>query len=161
MVSGVRTGVDQYGRNICELSLEGSRVDYDLLKNGLAWHYVKDSKDARRQQFEEEAVSGKMNLWSESGPIPPWDWRRWGDAKRKSWLQCEDDTVILSPQPDYSAPPMAVRKTAELQDVVLKSHWLNTRTQSRHKPSCRWFENTSQGRHCTPEEGHACGQCGG
>ncbi|MEQ8209821.1 MAG: S1/P1 nuclease [Lacipirellulaceae bacterium] len=41
------------------------------------------------------------------------------------------------------------------------THWLNTRTGSRHNSTCKNYENTSRGRFCGLDEGRACGLCGG
>lgn len=40
-------------------------------------------------------------------------------------------------------------------------HWLNSSSGVRHNSSCKWFGNTSRGRACGPDEGKACGICGG
>lgn len=40
-------------------------------------------------------------------------------------------------------------------------YWLNIKSGVRHNKSCRWYGNTKNGRPCGPDEGRACGQCGG
>lgn len=40
-------------------------------------------------------------------------------------------------------------------------HWLNSSSGVRHNSSCKWFGNRSRGRACGPDEGKACGICGG
>ncbi len=40
-------------------------------------------------------------------------------------------------------------------------YWLNTASGVRHTADCRYYENTKQGRPCQPDEGLACGICGG
>lgn len=39
--------------------------------------------------------------------------------------------------------------------------WLNTSSGSRHNTTCKYFENTKQGRLSGPAAGSACGICGG
>lgn len=49
---------------------------------GLAWHYKKynaeqSPEDRSRYAFAEaEARVKRVGLWTESNPIPPWEWRR-------------------------------------------------------------------------------------
>jgi micrococcal nuclease len=39
--------------------------------------------------------------------------------------------------------------------------WLNTSSNVRHKENCEHFKNSRKGRMCGPDEGKACGICGG
>lgn len=47
------------------------------------------------------------------------------------------------------------------EDQAASVFWLNTNSNTRHNSSCRWFKKTKNGRICQPEEGKACGICGG
>jgi endonuclease YncB( thermonuclease family) len=40
-------------------------------------------------------------------------------------------------------------------------HWLNTSSNVRHNESCEHFSKTKKGRLCGPNDGKACGICGG
>jgi endonuclease YncB( thermonuclease family) len=40
-------------------------------------------------------------------------------------------------------------------------HWLNTNSNVRHNESCEHFKKSKKGRLCRPDEGKACGICGG
>jgi len=77
--------VDREAGVSCDLMVEGQRVDFDLLKNGLAWHDVNTSTDQQRQQFEDEAKAAKLNLWSQPS-VAPWQWNSWSNGQRKTWL---------------------------------------------------------------------------
>ena len=158
-VSGVTEDTDKYGRNVCTLSIEGKRTDYSMLEAGLAWHYVKYSSDSKRGDYEREAKEKKINLWSESGPIEPWEWRRWGSAKRKAWL-AQQSGATLSPRPP---PKSSFTSTTETKRpaVGIGSYWLNTNSYKRHNAGCRWYRNTSKGRMCSGSEGTGCKICGG
>ena len=152
-VSGVRESVDQYGRNVCTLTIDSKNVEKEMLREGLAWHYQKFSRAADLQQLEDDAKAKKLNIWSEAGPVAPWDWRRWGAAKRKQWLAAKSTVVA----PAVTSPT----GTASNPVAPIKNHWLNTKSGSRHNANCRWYHNTASGRMCDGSEGHACGQCGG
>ena len=75
-IVGFTEAQDDYGRNLCLLAVEGVRVDYEMLREGLAWHYTHYSDDPIRTAWENEAKANKRNLWSANGQMPPWDWRR-------------------------------------------------------------------------------------
>lgn len=68
---------DRYDRYICNVIYNDSlNLSKELLKNGLAWHYVKYSNDASLQFLEDEAKFNKVGLWQDPDAIPPWEWRR-------------------------------------------------------------------------------------
>ena len=128
---------------------DGKDVEKEMLKAGLAWHYLAFSNDPERQALEDQAKAEKLNIWSEAGPVAPWDWRKWGTAKRKNWLAQSTTPASTKTMATASKAPAAM------------DYWLNTKSSVRHNAGCRWFNNTKSGRHCTDSEGHACHQCGG
>ncbi len=72
---------DRYRRYISNVIYNDSLIlNHELVKNGLAWHYVKYSKDSILQGLEDKAKLGRIGLWQDKNPIPPWDWR---DIKKK------------------------------------------------------------------------------
>ena len=74
---------DRYGRIVGEVvTSTGLNVGHELLRAGLAWwyeEYAPRDMDKKRLQFE--ARNGKMGLWRQRSPTPPWLWRR----ARQSW----------------------------------------------------------------------------
>lgn len=50
-------------------------VNLELVKQGLAWHYKKYSKDERFALAENEARLKKRGLWILKSPIAPWEYR--------------------------------------------------------------------------------------
>ena len=86
---------DRYGRTVGkvwvtprDLPCEGDACPKTLdvgraqLAVGLAWHYKKYEMEQSEQDrigyaFEEtEARARRVGLWSESNPVPPWEWRK-------------------------------------------------------------------------------------
>jgi micrococcal nuclease len=68
---------DRNGRLIAELILpNGVNINKTLVKNGLAWHFKKYSKDQSYAKLEIEARNKKVGLWKEKDPIAPWKWRK-------------------------------------------------------------------------------------
>ena len=45
------------------------------MADGLAWHYVRYSKDARLAAAERDARAARRGLWADKAPVPPWEWR--------------------------------------------------------------------------------------
>lgn len=67
---------DRYGRFICNVIYNDSlNLSHELIKQGLAWHYVKYSKDNKLQELEVNAKANKIGLWQDKNSIPPWEWR--------------------------------------------------------------------------------------
>lgn len=72
---------DRYQRIIGEIILsDGTNVNKELVKNGLAWHFKKYSKSKEYAYLEREAREKRVGLWSEEAPVAPWDFRKF---KRK------------------------------------------------------------------------------
>jgi len=71
---------NKYDRNrrlIAEVILpDGSNMNKEMVKNGLAWHFKKYSKNDEYAQLEIKARMNKIGLWSEPNPVPPWYWRK-------------------------------------------------------------------------------------
>lgn len=72
----VRTrDVDQYGRTVAALSVDGVDVGATLLAEGAAWHYRAFSSDARYADLEAAARQAGTGLWRDDAAVPPWTWR--------------------------------------------------------------------------------------
>lgn len=71
------TTVDRYGRSVGFVHCRDSDANAELVRNGLAWVYVRYARPASPYfDLEKAARSERKGVWSESGPVPPWDWRR-------------------------------------------------------------------------------------
>jgi len=51
-------------------------VNKELVKAGLAWQYDRYSENTEYAILEKEAQKGKIGLWADLNPIPPWEWRK-------------------------------------------------------------------------------------
>lgn len=70
-------GIDRYGRYLAKIILsDGSELNEELLRAGLAWHYKEYNNEERYAQLEKEARKAGIGLWSDANPIAPWDFRR-------------------------------------------------------------------------------------
>jgi len=75
---------DRYKRYIANIFYNDSlNLSYQLVKHGLAWHYLKYSKDKDLQLLEDTAKKKKIGLWQDPNAIAPWAWRDNKKKKRK------------------------------------------------------------------------------
>ena len=70
------TDIDRYGRTVGDIIFEGSWINEELVRAGLAWHYTQYSSDAGLARAELAAREAGAGLWSVADPVPPWDYRR-------------------------------------------------------------------------------------
>jgi len=71
------TDTDRYGRTVADVILpDGTNLNRELVKAGLAWWYGKYSGDATLGQLEAEARASRRGLWVDPKPVPPWCWRK-------------------------------------------------------------------------------------
>ncbi len=67
---------DRYKRYISNVTYNDSlSLCHQLVKNGLAWHFVRYSNDSTLQLLEDTAKENKVGLWQDPNPIAPWEWR--------------------------------------------------------------------------------------
>lgn len=68
---------DRYGRTVGRVFVGDVDVNLELVKRGMAWHYVRYApKDKALAQAERDARTAKRGLWADAKPIPPWEWRK-------------------------------------------------------------------------------------
>lgn len=82
-VSVEQRGRDRYGRVLATLEVGGEDVGSRMVARGLAWHYVRFSKDERLAAAEREARAARRGLWGDPSPVPPWDWRAAARGRRQ------------------------------------------------------------------------------
>jgi micrococcal nuclease len=67
---------DRNKRIIGEIILQnGTNVNKELVKNGLAWHFKKYSDNNEYAELETIARQQQIGLWTDKEPIAPWEWR--------------------------------------------------------------------------------------
>jgi micrococcal nuclease len=67
---------DRYGRTVGTVYVDGLDVNKEQVKNGMAWAYRKYLHDDSIIAMEESAKEGKLGLWADPNPVPPWQFRR-------------------------------------------------------------------------------------
>lgn len=137
------TGFDRYGRTLANVKPVGDMdtVSKQMVSSGMAWHYKQYSKDESLADLEDKAREAGVGVWMSDSPVAPWDYRK---NKRDS----------VKPVRKPLLKGFTKRETGEL------THWLTTSTGVRHRPGCRYFDNTS-GTKCRSSDGKPCKVCGG
>ena len=82
---------DRYGRTVANILVNGKSLNEELVRAGYAWvypQYCKIQVCKNWYQYEAEARSKKIGLWSHPNPIPPWDFRR-----GKTSIQIDSKTI--------------------------------------------------------------------
>lgn len=152
---------DRYGRTIGAVFVGDRWINREIVDEGWAWRYDDYSHSKLLKQAQENAKEEKLGLWADAGePVPPWVFRH--PDKMREWTAAKGAT--RGPPTTAGIAPAAVPVPAAAPSAQASdSHWLNTSpsSQVRHNRSCRWFGNTKSGRYCGPNEGKACGICGG
>lgn len=71
----VVTDHDRYGRTVGRVFVEDLDVNLELVRAGMAWHFIRYSREKALAEAEREARAAKRGLWAQPNPIPPWEWR--------------------------------------------------------------------------------------
>jgi endonuclease YncB( thermonuclease family) len=75
---------DRYGHVLGDVYLGKRWINLELVREGLAWHYKRFSRDKELAAAERAARAGKRGLWGQSEPLPPWEYRkRQAEARRQ------------------------------------------------------------------------------
>ncbi|MDD3472705.1 MAG: thermonuclease family protein [Syntrophaceae bacterium] len=68
---------DKYGRVVGWVYIGDECLNKELVKNGLAWHYVYFAPhETELRLLEKEAREKRINIWSQKKPQPPWEFRK-------------------------------------------------------------------------------------
>lgn len=68
--------VDQYGRTVATLSLNGTNINEEQVRRGMAWEYSNYHADKTYVALERAAREATRGLWAQPGSMPPWQWRK-------------------------------------------------------------------------------------
>jgi micrococcal nuclease len=68
--------MDQYGRMVAHLSINGLEVNAEQIRRGMAWEYSNFHSNKLLIALQNEAKQVPRGLWALSDPTPPWEWRK-------------------------------------------------------------------------------------
>ena len=72
---------DRYGWAVCKVMRGATDANLEQVRAGMAWwyrEYAKEQSPEDRVSYavaEEHARAGRIGLWKDAKPVPPWEWR--------------------------------------------------------------------------------------
>ena len=75
-VSVSTQAVDNYGRLVAHLVVDGKNVNEEQVRRGMAWEYSSYHSNKRYIALQSEAQQARRGIWSQTSPLPPWQWRK-------------------------------------------------------------------------------------
>jgi len=72
----VSQAIDQYGRMVAHLNVNGLDVNAEQIRRGMAWEYSNYHSNHALIALQEEARQVPRGLWALNNPTPPWEWRK-------------------------------------------------------------------------------------
>ena len=91
--------MDQYGRMVAHLSINGLDVNAEQIHRGMAWEYSSYHSNKALIALQNEAKQAPRGLWALSNPTPPWEWRKLHPSTKP--------VAVTSPAANHSAAPSA------------------------------------------------------
>ncbi len=92
--------VDQYGRMVGLVSLDGRSLNEEQVKRGMAWEYSHFHSDRRYIALQSEAQQARRGLWGQSSPLAPWQWRKMHPAVKPDFPKTLNKPVSAHAAPD-------------------------------------------------------------
>ena len=113
--------VDQYGRMVAHLGVDGLDVNAEQIRRGMAWEYSSFHSNKVLLALQDEARQAQRGLWAQGKPTPPWEWRKQHPG--------------ALPEPAKGAVPSAARTVASPDPAC------------RNKQRCSEMKSCEEARH--------------
>jgi len=68
--------IDDYGRMIAMVNIDGMNVNYEQVRRGMAWEYSRFHNNRRVMALQREAQQAKRGLWAGEKITEPAQWRK-------------------------------------------------------------------------------------
>lgn len=68
--------IDNYGRILGIVYLDGAEINLKMVQDGLAWHYSHYDKSPAYIEAQKQARLAKKGLWSQPNPVNPFEFRK-------------------------------------------------------------------------------------
>ena len=68
--------LDQYGRTVATIKLDGADINQEQVRQGMAWEYSFHHRDQTFIALQLEAQQARRGLWKQPSPQAPWEWRK-------------------------------------------------------------------------------------
>lgn len=78
-------GRDRYQRTIARVTCAGTDANAEQVRRGYAWTFTRYARaDSPLYALQREARAARRGLWNDPSPVPPWDWRRYGQHSSRT-----------------------------------------------------------------------------
>ena len=94
--------VDQYGRVVGLVSVDGRNINEEQVRRGMAWEYSHFHSDRHYIALQNEAQQAHRGLWAQSSPLAPWQWRKTHPAVKPDAPQLHPK-IAATPNAVYAA----------------------------------------------------------
>jgi endonuclease YncB( thermonuclease family) len=74
--------VDQYGRVVGLVTLDGRNINEEQVKRGMAWEYSHFHSEKAYIALQKNAQQTHSGLWAQASPQAPWLWRKTHPANK-------------------------------------------------------------------------------
>lgn len=91
--------VDQYGRVVGLISLDGRNINQEQIKRGMAWENSHFHSDKKYIGLQSEAQQSRRGLWTQASPQEPWQWRKLHPAAKS--VPTADQHTAAAPKALY------------------------------------------------------------
>lgn len=126
-------GKDDRGRTIGDVTLpDGTSLNKELVREGLAWWFWKHSQDKSLRDLEDEARAEKRGLWRDRTPIPPWVFRK---------IQKKQVPEVADFEPPRKASPSTKGVQADGATGPVIGH---RKSRIYHRPGCPGYGKVSE-----------------
>lgn len=116
--------IDQYGRMVARLSVDGLDVNAEQIRRGMAWENSRFHNNRALLALQEEARRAPRGLWALSDPMPPWEWRK---LHPSTWAEpsphAAASAAASAPAPDPACGNK--KRCAEMISCAEARHYLN------------------------------------
>ena len=72
----ITKAIDDYGRTVAIVELDGLNINAEQLRRGMAWEYSHYHRDKSLIALQGEAQRARRGLWADANPVPPWEFRK-------------------------------------------------------------------------------------
>jgi len=94
--------VDNYGRLVAHLEVNGKSVNEEQVRRGMAWEYSNYHSNKTYIALQDEAQQAQRGLWKQDSPMPPWQWRKLHAADAPAPVQSHSSTAPVPVMGDYA-----------------------------------------------------------
>lgn len=145
-VTGTR--MDRNGEFVGKVLVYGRDVSLEMVIAGFAWHfkqYANEQPDRDRQLFEAaefHARKSRFNLWSDSKPVPPWEFRN--EPSEPSAIELKQLSNPSPPKTESRTPPPAAADPAPVANVPAGEVLGNRNSKIYHWPGCPGYTKVAE-----------------